>query len=360
MEHAGLCWARHSIHAKDMAKAAVERFPEPVEGAPGVFYTGYHSERSFGGAAWLITDKEAGNVLIDSPRFDRKLVSRIKVCPWATLSPSANASQRLARAVYSERCAHAHPPSLAPLMFSVALGRPLVASSTCSSPTRTTWPTTPCGPRSLAPSASSTSRRPTHSRAQSAALLSSVGITSFTSFRTTEAAGVCHMVLPEWPVIACSKCEVMLEGEGPWEVPGHEDLQIIHTPGHTYGHCVMYHEPSRALFTGDHMSFSRVAPGQLRFSKVCAQHRNPAFPCLIECAHPWCVKTMVAEVPTRLWRVCRTTTGTPYQSRSKSIKKLLQFDFLHVLPGHGRPGHLRDAAHREELVQNLLQEEGAL
>ena len=72
---------RHSIHSKEMEKAAIERFPEPVEGAPGVFYTGYHSERSFGGAAWLITDSEAGNVLVDSPRFDPKLVSRIKVRP---------------------------------------------------------------------------------------------------------------------------------------------------------------------------------------------------------------------------------------------------------------------------------------
>ena len=83
--HAGLCWARHSIHAKDMAKAAAERFPEPVEGAPGVYYTGYHRERSFGGAAWLVTDKEAGNVLVDSPRFDRKLASRIKVHPRANM-----------------------------------------------------------------------------------------------------------------------------------------------------------------------------------------------------------------------------------------------------------------------------------
>ena len=75
------CWARHSIHANNMAKAAVERFPEPVDGAPGVFYTGYHSEKSFGGAAWLITDSGAGNVLVDSPRFDRKLVARVKVHP---------------------------------------------------------------------------------------------------------------------------------------------------------------------------------------------------------------------------------------------------------------------------------------
>ena len=43
-----------------------------------------------------------------------------------------------------------------------------------------------------------------------------------------------------------------------------------------------------------------------------------------------------------------------------SIRKLLDYDFLHVLPGHGRPGHLRDAAHRVQLVESLLREEGAL
>jgi hypothetical protein len=46
----------------------------------------------------------------------------------------------------------------------------------------------------------------------------------------------------------------------------------------------------------------------------------------------------------------------------ESVRKLLlgRYDFLHVLPGHGRPGHMRDAAHRLELLQGLLREEGAL
>ena len=31
-----------------------------------------------------------------------------------------------------------------------------------------------------------------------------------------------------------SECEMKLEGQGPWAVPGGEDdLEIIHTPGHT-------------------------------------------------------------------------------------------------------------------------------
>lgn len=72
---------RHSIHSngdKGDLKAAVDRYPEPVKGAEGVFYCGYNSEKSYGGSAWLVVRKE-GNVMIDSPRFDPKLVKRVKV-----------------------------------------------------------------------------------------------------------------------------------------------------------------------------------------------------------------------------------------------------------------------------------------
>ena len=45
----------------------------------------------------------------------------------------------------------------------------------------------------------------------------------------------------------------------------------------------------------------------------------------------------------------------------ESVRKLMgECDFLHVLPGHGRPGHMRDAAHRLQLLHGLLQEQGAL
>lgn len=84
---------RHSIHSngdKGDLKAAVDRYPEPVKGAEGVYYCGYNSEKSYGGSAWFIARKE-GNVMIDSPRFDPKLVKRVKVMilPGAQL-PATN------------------------------------------------------------------------------------------------------------------------------------------------------------------------------------------------------------------------------------------------------------------------------
>ena len=47
-------------------------------------------------------------------------------------------------------------------------------------------------------------------------------------------------------LLHCSKCEIKLEGEEPWRFPGNtDDLQIIHTPRHTYGHIVLLHKPSK-------------------------------------------------------------------------------------------------------------------
>lgn len=42
-----------------------------------VYYCGYHSERSYGAASYLIL-AESGNILVDSPRFARPLVRQIE------------------------------------------------------------------------------------------------------------------------------------------------------------------------------------------------------------------------------------------------------------------------------------------
>ena len=45
---------------------------------------------------------------------------------------------------------------------------------------------------------------------------------------------------------ARSQCEVLLDGEGPWKLPdGGDDLEIVFTPGHTAGHCVLIHKAQR-------------------------------------------------------------------------------------------------------------------
>jgi glyoxylase-like metal-dependent hydrolase (beta-lactamase superfamily II) len=43
----------------------------------------------------------------------------------------------------------------------------------------------------------------------------------------------------------------------------------------------------------------------------------------------------------------------------RSCQKLAAYDWLHVLPGHGRPGNVRDAADREQQIKLLVQREEA-
>lgn len=56
-------------------KAAQESFPLPI--TENVYHCGYHSEKSFGAASYLITRPD-GNVMVDSPRFAAPLVKQIE------------------------------------------------------------------------------------------------------------------------------------------------------------------------------------------------------------------------------------------------------------------------------------------
>lgn len=56
-------------------KAAIAAFPEEV--LPGVRYCGFAAEASYGAQAWLIVRPE-GNVLVDSPRAARPLLTAIE------------------------------------------------------------------------------------------------------------------------------------------------------------------------------------------------------------------------------------------------------------------------------------------
>jgi glyoxylase-like metal-dependent hydrolase (beta-lactamase superfamily II)/ferredoxin len=58
---------------RDLA-AARAAFPDRIDG--DVYHCGWHSEASFGAASYLIV-REAGNIMVDSPRFARPLAERI-------------------------------------------------------------------------------------------------------------------------------------------------------------------------------------------------------------------------------------------------------------------------------------------
>ena len=61
-------------HALEL-KEAVSSFPSLIE--DGVYYCGYAARESYGASSYLIVRKE-GNVLVDSPRFNPKLVKQIE------------------------------------------------------------------------------------------------------------------------------------------------------------------------------------------------------------------------------------------------------------------------------------------
>lgn len=58
-------------------KQASRELPITVSNVPDVLDCGYAAESSFGAASWLVL-REGGNVLVDSPRFARPLLERIR------------------------------------------------------------------------------------------------------------------------------------------------------------------------------------------------------------------------------------------------------------------------------------------
>jgi glyoxylase-like metal-dependent hydrolase (beta-lactamase superfamily II) len=116
--------------------------------------------------------------------------------------------------------------------------------------------------------------------------------------------------------------EVQLEGKGPWnllgdKVSGNElegGMLIVHTPGHTTGSICLWHETTKTMFTGDHLGYSE-------------EGRATIFP-----------RYNQFDLKTQL----------------ESVRKLLDFDFQHILPGHGRRFHVDGAEEREQIVAGVL------
>ncbi len=63
-----------SVEKHDMTQAQLS-FPDPIDGP--VSHCGFHSKKSFGATSYFI-ERPSGNVLVDSPRFVKSLVSNIE------------------------------------------------------------------------------------------------------------------------------------------------------------------------------------------------------------------------------------------------------------------------------------------
>jgi glyoxylase-like metal-dependent hydrolase (beta-lactamase superfamily II) len=106
---------------------------------------------------------------------------------------------------------------------------------------------------------------------------------------------------------ACHGVERVLEGEDARRLD--RDLVAVPTPGHTRGHAVLLYR-DKYLFTGDHLAWSPV--------------RN----------------TLTAF---------RTTCWYSWPAQTRSMRRLLDYRFEWVLPGHGRIHHDTPERMRAEL-----------
>lgn len=101
--------------------------------------------------------------------------------------------------------------------------------------------------------------------------------------------------------------EIVLDGEAP--IPLADDFLAIPTPGHTEGHCVLLFG-GRYLFTGDHLAWDRDG------------RRLEAYPDY--CWYSW-----------------------PRQT--ESMRRLAEYSFEWVLPGHGQRVHLPQEEMRRQV-----------
>ena len=101
--------------------------------------------------------------------------------------------------------------------------------------------------------------------------------------------------------------ETVIRGEDAFEID--RDLIAIPVPGHTRGHMVFLYQ-NKFLFTGDHLAWS--------------PNRNSLIAFRSACWYSWTEQT-------------------------RSMEKLLDYDFEWVLPGHGRIHHDSPAKMREAL-----------
>lgn len=121
---------------------------------------------------------------------------------------------------------------------------------------------------------------------------------------------------------AIADIEVQLSGTGPWDLSGAPiapdaldgGVRLIHVPGHTAGCIALWHAPSRAVFTGDHLGWSERVGGVSIFPRY-------------------------------------NRGGIAKQV--ESVDALLELDFLHVLPGHGRRFSVAGEEERREMAAQV-------
>uniref|UniRef100_A0A251V4A7 Putative metallo-beta-lactamase n=2 Tax=Helianthus annuus TaxID=4232 RepID=A0A251V4A7_HELAN len=205
-------------------------FPIPIDidRIPGVYHCGYHSDKSYGAASYLLVHPE-GNILIDSPRYTERLASNIEKMGGARYMFLTHRDDVADHEKWSKRLN-------------------------------------------------------------------------------------CERVLHSTEVnVSTSNVEMKLNGCGPWSLS--DDVQLIHTPGHTEGSVCLFYKPLKVLFTGDHLALA-MDESNLATSEIYNFY----------------------SVPIQL----------------DSVAMLLELEFEWILPGHGRRVAFKDIEEKNASLKAFL------
>ncbi|XP_074360022.1 uncharacterized protein LOC141700134 [Apium graveolens] len=112
-----------------------------------------------------------------------------------------------------------------------------------------------------------------------------------------------------------AEVECKLEGNGPWKLA--DDLEFIHTLGHIKGSVCLLHKSLKVLFVGDHITMDE--------SRLCISEIYNWF-------------SILAQI--------------------QSVKKLTQFDFEWILPGHRRRAKFRDIEDKNSALESFVAASG--
>ncbi|XP_076901197.1 uncharacterized protein LOC143555548 [Bidens hawaiensis] len=205
-------------------------FPIPIDTdrIPRVYHCGYHSDKSYGAASYLLLHPE-GNILIDSPRYTERLASNIEKMGGARYMFLTHQDDVADHEKWSKRL-------------------------NCE--------------------------RVLHSREVNA---------------------------------STSNVEMKLNGCGPWSLS--DDIQLIHTPGHTEGSVCLFYKPLKVLFTGDHLALA-MDESMLAISEI-----YNFYSVLIQL---------------------------------DSVAMLLELEFEWILPGHGRRVAFKDVEEKNARLKAFL------
>ncbi|CAK7326078.1 unnamed protein product [Dovyalis caffra] len=263
-----------SIHTEKPAPdihQAQKTFPTPIDQQriPGVYHCGYHSEKSYGAASFLIVRPE-GNIIIDSPRYTQRLAHNIDML--------------------GEHVTCFLPMSM--MKDDVADHRKWSEKLSCDR------------------------------------ILHSGDVDNSTA-----------------------DVETKLQGDGPWNLG--EDVQLIHTPGHT-----------ELKVCGGEPEWGKGERGRLQSRLVGRDWNDRRERIRKDCFSPESRTTgsvCLFYKPLKILftgdHLVMTETGLSiFPMQLDSVLKLLDLDFNWIIPGHGRRVEFKDREEKNSILKAFVEE----